>query len=341
MQKRTTFSLKKINIEENIPIKNKISDLFNNPHTYFVCKAGENEVIIGKKQRFPRFNKNGAILPYCYVGEIGKQGKKSMISINESKINQSFRTFYLQNPQQKGKSSNKNYHVINDCQLGDLFEGYKKRIQSNQKRHNRFISDTPKIKGVTLQKILLQEKVLVNKEKINDKALKFEEAIASKVKKPVNALLMNSVSNNTFRMKQETIKAANKSNHRFTMNDWMKSLRDEEGINGKRYCYVKGRNQYAPIYGLEVQHLTEDNELVRDPEYDYMSTLKSNEYLRTSQGFNKIVATTQAFRNLVVKGKNLLQVEYDSAKTIKGNKRLLKRNEEDNNKTESYIEDWK
>lgn len=341
-QKRKTYSMKKIIISENISIQKKIDSLFNNPKTYFTKDHEGHEIIIGKKQKFPRYNENGVLLPYCYVGELAKPVKKGNNSIiNESKINQSFRTFYLQNPKKRG-SGNKNYHVINDYQLGDLFDGYKKRIQSNKKGHNRFISEIPRIKPIAIQRLLLQEKVLGDKEKKDDLNQKLKETIASKVNKQINSLLMGAVTNNSYRIKQETIEATNIKNHRCNLSDWITSLRDEFAVHGKKYCYFKGRNDSSPIYGLEVYHLTDENEFVRDPENDYIESIKSNEYLRTSNGFNKFLTTTRGFHNLSVKGRNLLQLEFENAKTIKGNKRLFKRNEEDNQKQESnYFEDWK
>ena len=175
-----------------------------------------------------------------------------------------------------------------------------------------------------------QEEVL-NKKKIEDsKKEKITKNISQKIKRPISKLLITQ--NEEYRTKKEIQDSYFKEvQHSFPdpIYKWFVTLRDTD------IHYLNDGSEKRPIWNFYINK-KEVKETIRNPEMFYKTDFgfyKKNNYLKTKIPYKTFYSITREmndtmtdFKKMCVKGRNLLDVEIENSKYLKGRKIVMNGN---------------
>ena len=333
--------LSKIDLNEHKDMKCHIEKIFTDPNYYFHDEFNGNPVIIGKKHskyiisrrstRKSIHNRMNRISQSkSETSNSKKKDKdKSMQKINIASINNNQRQ--IEHDELKGIY--KRFHEI-------TLENSNERIMNRTKYKNKFIDkeltedinnkDHKTLKKEIEHELNFQEQVL-NKKKLDEiRTENLSKNISKKIKRPISKLLMTQ--NEEYRIKKEIQDTFfNEVQHCFQepLYKWYVTLRDKD------IHFINDGNEKNPIWNYYINK-KDENQTVRNPNLFYKTDFnfyQSNNYLKqkipnkTFYSLRKTLNDTMTdFNKMYIRGKNLLEVEIENSKYLKGRKIILSGN---------------
>ena len=210
------------------------------------------------------------------------------------------------------KNLNKYYIIKSSNEIIDLFNKYRNLSKNN--KDTDFISK--KADDYAKNKYSMQEKFLINNQKIKLKNKKMSHFLSSKSGKKENSLMING--NNKYLMKRQL---SNYLNHQKLLSEkfgnyyWLLNLRrSDKGQKDFKVNYINIGNDKHEIWERFYDPGNDDLELV----------VKNNSYENYINDKNKKFEFLKTFYGLKIEGKNLLEKEFsnfmEEIKTISHNK---------------------
>ena len=178
------------------------------------------------------------------------------------------------------------------------------------------------------------------------KNLKFSKYLSKKVNKPRNNLLLNRI--DSYRFKKEVIKEMEFNKHKEDQEIgkyvWNMSLRRPEHFKGVRNTYVNIREKYNPFWSLIVEKSPKKKEITIKPEYtlsegeinSFQKQGKLLKKIKIDKSNNPYYQTIEDLDKVIVKGKNLFNLEYKREIIDSKNKKIWHKVFLENGKTISF-----
>ena len=333
--------LSKIDLNEHKDMKSHIEKVFTDPNYYFNDEFNGHPVIIGKKhskyiisRRSTRKSIHNRLNRISQSKSETSNSKKnvkdkSMQKINISSLNNNQRQ--IEHDELKGIY--KRFHEIN-------LENSNERNMNKTKYKNQFIDkeltedinnkDYKTLKKEIEHELNFQEQVL-NKKKLEDAKIEnLTKNISKKIKRPISKLLITQ--NEEYRIKKEIQDIFfNEVQNSFQepLYKWYVTLRDKD------IHFINDGNEKNPIWNYYINK-KDENQTVRNPNLFYKTDFnfyQSNNYLKQkipNKTFycikKNLNETMTGFNKMYIKGKNLLDVEIENSKFLKGRKIVLSGN---------------
>ena len=253
---------------------------------------------------------------------------------------------YIENSIDKSQSMTSEHNILHKSNM-------EPKVKFDEKNTNtRDIIPEDIKKGLNLQSRKLF--LLKSSEIKNNRISKY---LSKKAKKPLNSLLINKI--DSFRFKKEMIKEIeyNKldDDNEFGKYKWNMSLRRPDHFRGIRKTYVnlKG-DKNNPFWSLIIEKSPKQKNLVLKPGYvlsegeinefkkkdNYLNkkNYQSDEDDENNEKRNKYFQTLENLDDLLIKGKNLFNVEYKREIIDSKNNKILHKVFMENGKTISLAE---
>ena len=331
--------LDKINLEEHKDKKKYIEQIFTDPNLYFTDEFNGHSVVIGKKnsknvivRKQPTNRKSifkmaqrlsqsrvdktdNSIKKNNLVKVMSNQSNRRIIEHDElSGIYKRFKEINLENSEERSNFKKKNKKLFIDKELTEDIDNKENKTLKTEIEHE----------------LQFQEEVL-NKKKIEDsKKEKITKNISQKIKRPISKLLITQ--NEEYRTKKEIQDSYFKEvQHSFPdpIYKWFVTLRDTD------IHYLNDGSEKRPIWNFYINK-KEVKETIRNPEMFYKTDFgfyKKNNYLKTKIPYKTFYSITREmndtmtdFKKMCVKGRNLLDVEIENSKYLKGRKIVMNGN---------------
>lgn len=346
------------------PCHTLLNSMFNDPSSYLKLPSECSiPYMIGRQITGPKFDVDDQIIPYSYVGNPSIFRKKNTIYTNNSRISSMSKKTTIRD----NKTAEDRCNQISDNELQALFGRIQNNIENNKEQGNELLSTLPQLlRDKNMKPLLLQQTILINHKKNEIITKKIAEKIKLTMEtKPTSTksskastintstssscqdLLMESI--DSFRMKKEamqylqTINEYKKNHNKY---NWAITLRKGKHWKGTRKDYINlGSNQH-PIWSTKIEKLPVINETVRKPNVSFRDskTLENEStelYIKTNPFLKEYMNKTLNMADLEVKGRNLLKVEQDNIKKIKGKKRIVHIHySKDSLKNINIIDNW-
>ena len=308
--------------------------LFSNPSTFFSSSFDGREVIIGKKNSsFKISSLSPAPTRVSSRKSILQVPQRSMRKSSVSVLSSFFSNISLRNAHLLP-----NQQYIDEIELKRIYDDFK-----SLRKHN---STSCKATHYTKQ-FTMQERAL-NKVKENEKETnKIIARISKKSKRNPNDLLLNRV--NSYRIKKELQNELNDEVSKMNASsvfEWQLTLRRDPTKMDVNYVNL-GSVKYPNWQRIVKGPLKEEKEIIRSPSLmegrcnkKEVDVFFKNAYLKEIEPY-KSRRSVGRYRDLdlEVKGKDLLEFEYNNAKMLKRNKIISVYNlNEDMKKEEVYEE---
>lgn len=280
---RKNFIMKKIDLENNLDLQNKITEAFTNPDKYL--DTNEKDMIIGRVTAFPRLEKLNFTKRYSTFGSGTRLTRTNSYLERTIKLTKS--VMNSTKSESKRKMEKRNSYIINEKGIHDIYNKFK-QIKKNNVDHNLDICDDDLKVKKEMKKILeTQEKIIKTQEEFKAKSEKMAKYIATKTKKKDEDVLMNKTDG--FRIKQElktTIELKKPIEERYGNNNWMISLRRPENFEGTRYSFVNYGSSEKVNWVRIKEKLPENNfmETIRLPDSISMKDVRN---MKSFKSFNK------------------------------------------------------
>ena len=211
--------------------------------------------------------------------------------------------------------------------------------ESNKNTEEKIPKDLKNGLNIQTKKLfLLKNSELKNK--------KFSKYLSKKANKSPDCLLLNRI--DSFRYKKEMIKEIeyNKStNEQLGRYKWNVSLRRPEHFRGKRETYVNLKGErFNPFWSLIIEKCPRQKNLCLKPDYvlsegEINELKKKDNYLnQNSEKSNQYLKTLENIDDLIVKGKNLYNLEYKREIIDSKNNKILHKVFMENGKVISLAE---
>ncbi len=336
--------LSKIDLNEHKDMKSHIDKIFTDPNYYFNDEFNGHPVIIGKKHS-------------KYI--ISRRSTRKSIHNRMNRISQS--KSETSNSKKKDKDKDKSIQKINLNSINnnnqrqiehDELKGIYKRFHeitlenSNERTMNRtkyknqFIDkeltedinnkDYKTLKKEIEHELNFQEQVL-NKKKLEDAKIEnLTKNISKKIKRPISKLLITQ--NEEYRIKKEiqnTFYNEVQNSFQDPLYKWYVTLRDKD------IHFINDGNERNPIWNYYINK-KDENQTVRNPNLFYKTDFnfyQTNNYLKqkipnkTFYCLKKTLNNTMTdFNKMYIRGRNLLEVEIENSKFLKGRKIILSGN---------------
>lgn len=338
---KKTFLLHKINLSNHKNYEKEIRNQFENIENYFDTS---NKVIIGKKINFSSLNE---------IPEAGGRGGGFRRTMRMKKTMKS-EDLNCGSPNGNQKTP---YEILDDNSIKQYFEQIKQLSikNNNQKSLNKSLKYLP----TNIQKNLRYQQNSLNNKKNNDNHVRsLSNYLISKTKKDQKQLLLNTI--NEFQIKRGIIKTIDNSvpfDKKYGVYNWNVSLRRPKNFVGTRTSMINIGTNSNPFWAIIREKNPSENEFVVKTEGNsYKNNIQKYKKLRLStDSNNKMITGDQLTVNnyyyntvatssindqkkidilndintLSLCGKNLLNLEYDSALNMKG-KILLKKKDVSN-----------
>lgn len=349
-----TLVLRKIDLTQSSPnpYTKQFETLFNDPSSYLRL-PGESEFpfVVGKKLSGPRYDADDQVIPYSIVGN-PRIFKKRNLNSNFSRTSSTYSRTIRENT--KGNESNS--HIVTDKELNNIFTRCKDNIETNFDRGNEFLTSIPpNVNENAIKPLLLQQKIIEQHEE-NEK---IENNISSKIKRRLNLhkfshksprkeLLMDSL--DSFRVKKDTMEYIQKNEDfvkKYGSYHWAIGLRRPKNFKGIRENHINIGSNTKPVWCTIRERLPVVNETIINPRFDWRDKkIIDNEslesYMKTTPSLINFMNKTMNMNDLEIKGKDLLKVEEENAKSLKGKKKLLHlKYDKDSIKDLNFVENWK
>lgn len=357
-----TLYLKKISLskQSNSPYKKELHSIFNDPSSYLKL-PGELNVpfVVGKKLCGPRYDIDDKVIPYSIVGN-PRLFKKRNLNGNISRTS----SMMSRMTTREVKTTEPKSNAVTDNEIHNIFTRCKDNIESNSNRTNEFLTSLPKkYKDKTIKPLLLQQKVIQNYED-NEKmenllSERIKNQLLTKSKKSSRMSTINTSSSSinnkdllmqsmeSFRMKKETMEYIQKTENarkKYGHNYWVLSLRHPPHFKGIRQNFINIGSKGNPLWCTIRERLPVINETVINPRCNAKIIDNENleSYMKTSPSLVNYMNKTMNMIDLEIKGRDLLKVEEENVKLIKGRKKLVHLNyDKDSLRDISIVENWK
>ena len=338
---KKTFLLHKINLSNHKNYEKEIRNQFENIENYFDTS---NKIIIGKKINFSSLNE---------IPEAGGRGGGFRRTMKMKKTMKS-EDLNCGSPNGNQKTP---YEILDVNSINHYFEQIKQLSikNNNQKSLNKSLKYLP----TNIQKKLRYQQSSLNNKKNNDNHVRsLSNYLISKTKKDQKQLLLNTI--NEFQIKRGIIKTIDNSvpfDKKYGVYNWNVSLRRPKNFVGTRTSMINIGTNSNPFWAIIREKNPSENEFVVKTEGNsYKNNIQKYKKLRLStDSNNKMITGDQLTVNnyyyntvatssineqkkidilndintLSLSGKNLLNLEYDSALNMKG-KILLKKKDVSN-----------
>jgi len=282
-----------------------LENLFNNPNKFLEFSFDDKyKYIIGKKQSNI---KNHNYIPLIQTNiNVNNNILKSIKTLKKtSKIKNVFLNKYNLFFKEKKK--------INENDLNEIYFKFKNNFNEKYNNKNNNNNNYNKINmNKENIKFHLQQITLKNFSKLKNLEKKLNKRLIKKSHKNSNDnLLMNKSQN--FRIKNEFLNYLEKENKKtkeISFNEWKMSLRDNNNIQSKN---------------VNDDYKNNNSEIIRNPnKKDYLKNFLLKKYDKNiNSNLLKKVNSVDLY-DIQIKGNNLLDLEYDMAKSIKGKKVINK-----------------
>lgn len=279
------FQNKKHSINQSNKTKNPDTNYikFNSEGESFIHQK-RNNTVESKKYKNKKFSSR----PVSSNDVLVKSKNKNKVCLN-SKPKNNLKTFYI---------------IKSPNEIIDIFHQYK-NIHNNNIKNNKNNNDYISDKSNNSKKYILQEKALINNEKMNQKDKKYSKYLSNKLGKKEHSLMFNG--SNKYLIKRQIINYLYKNkllSEKYGKNYWMINLRRPN--QQKREYRINYINNAMNVEHEKWEQIfdpgNDDLELVNNPNnYDYNISQKNENY----KFFN-------SFIDLKVEGKNLFEKEYNS-----------------------------
>ena len=336
--------LSKIDLNEHKDMKSHIDKIFTDPNYYFNDEFNGHPVIIGKKHskyiisrrstrksihnRMNRISQSKSETSNSRKKD--KDKDKSIQKINLNSINNNNQR-QIEHDELKGIY--KRFHEI-------TLENSNERTMNRTKYKNKFIDkeltedinnkDYKTLKKEIEHELNFQEQVL-NKKKLEDAKIEnLTKNISKKIKRPISKLLITQ--NEEYRIKKEiqnTFYNEVQNSFQDPLYKWYVTLRDKD------IHFINDGNERNPIWNYYINK-KDENQTVRNPNLFYKTDFnfyQTNNYLKqkipnkTFYCLKKNLNDTMTdFNKMYIRGRNLLEVEIENSKFLKGRKIILSGN---------------
>jgi hypothetical protein len=335
---KKTLVVNKINPGSNKKIEKEIKNLFNNPDTFLQLPSdSEIPYVVGRRLQGPRYDLEDKLIPYSIVGN-PKFIKTKIHSINN---NTSKSLYSNQNKSNLQKNLNDNSKTqMSDDQIKAIFSKCKYNIENNINKKNDFLSSIPlNMKEYVIKPLLMQEKSLDYFKKNEKYQRRFKRNMMKKLYIKEDQLEFTrsdlcTLSEN-FITKRETLNylTHNEIQKQFGngLQNWSMSLRRPKYFEGERRGYVNVGSENKPYWIMLREKCPNQFENIMNPNYfnfqDFNQIMNKthsfNQFMKTSPNFIQFINKTNNIQTLKIKGKNLLKVEEDNYKQLKGKTKKL------------------
>ena len=363
-QPKKTLVVNKISPGSNLKIENEVKKLFDSPDTYLQLPSDSKiPFVVGRRLQGPRYDLDDKLIPYSIVGNPKFLKNKTNINVNNSIS----RSLYSQQhsrstmPKPNNIKDNTNSTTMSDNQIKAIFSKCKYNIENNNIKKNDFLKTIPNsMNDYVIRPLLIQEKNL----KLYKNNLNFQKRFNRNLIKRLYISTKNDPSesnrvnllqeSDNYITKTETLRymALNdkKINFGNGLQNWSMSLRRPKNFEGERRGYVNVGNDNKPYwiilrekYPNQFENIMNPNNINNEFDKAMYKTQSFNKYISTFPNFKKFMNKTYNIWNLEVKGKNLLKVEEDNYKQLKGKtKRLVHlKYDRDSMKDLNICENWK
>ena len=363
-QPKKTLVVNKISPGSNLKIENEVKNLFDSPDTYLQLPSDSKiPFVVGRRLQGPRYDLDDKLIPYSIVGNPKFLKNKTNINVNNSIS----RSLYSQQHSRSTMAKNNNTidntksSAMSDNQIKAIFSKCKYNIENNNIKKNDFLKTIPNsMNDYVIRPLLIQEKNL----KLYKNNLNFQKRFNRNLIKRLYISTKNDPSesnrvnllqeSDNYITKTETLRymALNdkKINFGNGLQNWSMSLRRPKNFEGERRGYVNVGNDNKPYwiilrekYPNQFENIMNPNNINNEFDKAMYKTQSFNKYITTFPNFKKFMNKTYNIWNLEVKGKNLLKVEEDNYKQLKGKtKRLVHlKYDRDSMKDLNICENWK
>ena len=363
-QPKKTLVVNKISPGSNLKIENEVKNLFDSPDTYLQLPSDSKiPFVVGRRLQGPRYDLDDKLIPYSIVGNPKFLKNKTNINVNNSIS----RSLYSQQHSRSTIAKNNNTidntksSAMSDNQIKAIFSKCKYNIENNNIKKNDFLKTIPNsMNDYVIRPLLIQEKNL----KLYKNNLNFQKRFNRNLIKRLYISTKNDPSesnrvnllqeSDNYITKTETLRymALNdkKINFGNGLQNWSMSLRRPKNFEGERRGYVNVGNDNKPYwiilrekYPNQFENIMNPNNINNEFDKAMYKTQSFNKYISTFPNFKKFMNKTYNIWNLEVKGKNLLKVEEDNYKQLKGKtKRLVHlKYDRDSMKDLNICENWK
>jgi len=363
-QPKKTLVVNKISPGSNLKIENEVKNLFDSPDTYLQLPSDSKiPFVVGRRLQGPRYDLDDKLIPYSIVGNPKFLKNKTNINVNNSIS----RSLYSQQHSRSTMAKNNNTidntksSAMSDNQIKAIFSKCKYNIENNNIKKNDFLKTIPNsMNDYVIRPLLIQEKNL----KLYKNNLNFQKRFNRNLIKRLYISTKNDPSesnrvnllqeSDNYITKTETLRymALNdkKINFGNGLQNWSMSLRRPKNFEGERRGYVNVGNDNKPYwiilrekYPNQFENIMNPNNINNEFDKAMYKTQSFNKYISTFPNFKKFMNKTYNIWNLEVKGKNLLKVEEDNYKQLKGKtKRLVHlKYDRDSMKDLNICENWK
>ena len=335
---KKTLVVNKINPGSNKIIEKEIKNLFNNPDTFLQLPSdSEIPYVVGRRLQGPRYDLEDKLIPYSIVGN--PKFIKNKIHSNNNNTSKSLYSNQSKSNLQKNINDNSKTQMSDD-QIKAIFSKCKYNIENNINKKNDFLSSIPlNMKEYVIKPLLMQEKSLDYFKKNEKYQRRFKRNMMKKLFIKEDQLEITrsdlfTLSEN-FITKRETLNylTHNEIQKQFGngLQNWSMSLRRPKYFEGERRGYVNVGSENKPYWIMLREKCPNQFENIMNPNYfnfqDFNQIMNKthsfNQFMKTSPNFIQFINKTNNIQTLKIRGKNLLKVEEDNYKQLKGKTKKL------------------
>ena len=335
--------LNSLNSNKYDSINSEISNYFSSPENFL---EENSHIFIHKKIKIERLN--------CI--ELMKQSLKSnntTKSENGDKVLSTINKF-SQNEKSKSNKSNaslsKNYELIDNEKLKTIFDSYKKykttllkknlltndneKKENNNNENKKYDPDLcdKNIPRQLSMDLNAQSRKLNQRYNLENKSRQISKYLSRKLNNSENSLLFNSI--NFYRFKKQILEnETTKGSQNFSNNierclfNWISSLRRPKDFNGRNETYVNvGSKNENPLWST----IAEKRPLIKEISVKAGTNLDSKYFYRfiKNERLNSVknnkIKNMEDLDQIKIRGKKLLDLEYDREMSIEKRKFLHK-----------------
>ena len=318
--KVVTFYIRKANERDNSEgkINEKIDTFFNSPETYF---SNEFPISLGRKPE---------IMDISLDMKTTKKrpSKKNTNALNTSTMSKAITKLSKDKDKNVPKFDTNKFELIDNKKLDSIFNSFRERINSKKNNsYNKYNNGQNLPINISLQLNEQQKRILTqkNNNKQNKNILHY---LSKKTHTNEQDLLMNKVDNYLY--KKEIINKIENNNSFDEAKDrfiWTTSLRNSEKLKGIRRTLVNFNTDKYPFWGYLVEKSPNYQLTSLRPGIDFRSRNLSNfiNKAKARSEFNEnSINIVKNLDNINIKGKNLLNLEYNREMSSKRKKILHK-----------------
>jgi hypothetical protein len=318
--KGVTFYIRKANERDNSEgkINEKIETFFNSPETYF---SNEFPISLGRKPEITDISLDMKTLKK-------RASKKNINTVNTSSMSKALSRLSKEKDKTVPKYDTTKFEIIDNKKLDSIFNSFRERIKSKKNNsYNKYNNDTNLPINISLR-LNDQQKRILNQKNNYKQVKNILHYLSKKTHTNEQDLLMNKVDN--YLCKKEIINKIESNNSFDETKDrfiWTTSLRNSEKIKGTRRTLVNLNTDKYPFWGYLVEKSPNCQLTSLRPGIDFRSRNLSNFIKRAKarSEFNEnSINSIKNLDNIDIKGKNLLNLEYNREMSSKRKKILHK-----------------